>query len=64
MKPQQLPILTVGVKKYLVFCQELLTKLRIQQTIRQTLRFLREIGAVNIAQTGQIPQCLCFIRKS
>ena len=28
----------------------------VQQIIRQTLRFLRKIGAVNIDQAGQIPQ--------
>ena len=63
MKPQKLPVLAVGIKEYLVFCQKLFPKLRIQQIVRQAFRFLREIGAVNIAQTGQIPQRPRFIRK-
>ena len=55
MKPQQLPVFAVGIKEYLVFCQKLFPKLRIQQIVRQTLRFLREIGAVDIPKAGQIP---------
>ena len=63
MKPQQSTVLTVGIHEYLVFRQKPFPKLRVQQIIRQTLRFLREVGAVDIAQAGQIPQRLCFIRK-
>ena len=63
METQKLPVLTVSVKKYSVFCQKPFPKLRIQQIIRQALRFLWKAGAMDIAQAGQIPQRPCFIRK-
>ena len=63
MEPQKLPVLTVCVKKYSVFCQKPFPKLRIQQIIRQALRFLWKAGAMDIAQAGQIPQRFCFIRE-
>ena len=63
METQKLPVLTVCVKKYSVFCQKPFPKLRIQQIIRQALRFLWKAGAMDIAQAGQIPQRFCFIRE-
>ena len=61
METQKLPVLTVGIKEYLVFCQKPFPKLRIQQIIRQALRLLWEIGAVDIAQAGQISRRFRFI---
>ncbi len=63
MKPQKLPVLAVGIKEYLVFCQKSFPKLRIQQIVRQAFRFFRKAGAVDIAKAGQISQRFCFIRK-
>ena len=63
METQKLPVLTVCVKKYSVFRQKPFPKLRIQQIIRQALRFLWKAGAMDITQAGQIPQRLCFIRE-
>ena len=56
METQKLPVLTVCVKKYPVFRQKPFPKLRIQQIIRQTLRFLWKAGAMDITQAGQISQ--------
>ena len=63
METQKRTVFAVGVREYLVFRQEPFPERRIQQIIRQTLRFLWKAGAMDITQAGQIPQRLCFIRE-
>ena len=63
MEAQQRTVFAVGVHEYLVFRQEPIPERRIQQIVRQTLRFLWKAGAMDITQAGQIPQRLCFIRE-
>ena len=63
MEAQQRTVFVVGVHEYLVFRQEPIPERRIQQIVRQTLRFLWKAGAMDIAQAGQIPQRFCFIRE-
>ena len=63
MEAQQRTVFAVGVHEYLVFRQEPIPERRIQQIVRQTLRFLWKAGAMDIAYAGQIPLRFCLIRK-
>lgn len=64
METQKLPVLTVCVKKYSVFCQKPFPKLRIQQIIRQALRFLWKLVLWILPKQDRYPSDFASSEKS